>query len=49
MDNSRSYISFSLSFIINKGRSTRMHNNSRAGSISFNRYTILVNRVLGLQ
>ena len=48
-DNSRSCISFSLSFIIDKGRSTRMHNNLRAGSISFNRYTILVNRVLGLQ
>ena len=48
-DDSRSYISFSLSFIINKGRSTRMHNNLRAGSISFNSYTILVNIVLGLQ
>jgi hypothetical protein len=48
MDNSRSCISFSLSFIINKGYSTRIYNNSRAGSISFNSYTILVNRVLGL-
>ena len=48
-DDSRSCISISLSFIINKGRSTRMHDDSRAGSISFNNHTILVNRVLGLQ
>jgi len=48
MDNSRSCISFSLSFIVNKECSTRIYNNLRAGSISFNSYTILVNIILGL-
>ena len=42
------YISFSLSFIINKRYSTRVQHNLRAQSISFNRHTILVNIVLAL-